>query len=99
MGSGATSAKKDESLGDIDLDLPKKEGLDNIIQGTDGGSISNGEIEEDNPYEPLPGVAMYDGCRLVTIRAILTGGVLGSLIACSNLYLGMTSTEEPRPSD
>ncbi|RTE73118.1 hypothetical protein BHE90_012469 [Fusarium euwallaceae] len=91
MGSGTTSLKKEESLGDIALDLPKKEGLDSIVQETGDGSVSNGEIEADNPYEPLSGVALYDGHRLVTIRAILTGGVLGSLIACSNLYLGLKS--------
>ncbi|KAJ0426895.1 ABC transporter type 1, transmembrane domain-containing protein [Aspergillus carlsbadensis] len=44
---------------------------------------------EDDLFAPLLGVAPYDGRRLVTIRAIITGGVLGSLIACSNLYLGL----------
>ncbi|KAJ4171642.1 hypothetical protein NW754_013413 [Fusarium falciforme] len=91
MGSATTSPEKDESLGHVALDLPK-EGQESIIQATDGASISNGETEEDHPYEPLSGVAMYDGRRLVTIRAILTGGVLGSLIACSNLYLGKVAT-------
>lgn len=62
-----------------------------MVQAMDGASISNGETEEDDPYKPLSGVPMYDGRRLVTVRAILTGGLLGSLIACSNLYLGMTT--------
>lgn len=89
MGPTTAPTEKDESLGDIAIDLPKKEGSDIMVQATDGASISNGETEEEDPYKPLSGVPMYDGRKLVTIRAILTGGVLGSLIACSNLYLGM----------
>ncbi|KAL4876528.1 OPT oligopeptide transporter protein-domain-containing protein [Aspergillus karnatakaensis] len=51
----------------------------------------SGDVVEDQPYEPLVGVAPYDGRRVVTLRAIITGGILGSLIACSNLYLGLKS--------
>lgn len=89
MRSATAPTEKDVSLADMALDLPKKKGPDSMVQATDDASISNGETEEDDPYKPLSGVAMYDGRRLVTIRAILTGGVLGSLIACSNLYLGI----------
>ncbi|KAI8652239.1 hypothetical protein NCS57_01287000 [Fusarium keratoplasticum] len=91
MRSATAPTEKDVSLADMALDLPKKKGLDSMVQATDDASISNGETEEDDPYKLLSGVAMYDGRRLVTIRAILTGGVLGSLIACSNLYLGLKS--------
>ncbi|KAM6510465.1 hypothetical protein FSOLCH5_010905 [Fusarium solani] len=100
MRSATVSTEMDESLGDIALELPKKEGPDSMVQATDGASISNGETEEDDPYKPLSGMAIYDGRRLVTIRAILTGGVLGSLIACSNLYLGIiTLMAKSRPLD
>ncbi|KAJ3540439.1 hypothetical protein NM208_g5064 [Fusarium decemcellulare] len=90
MSSATTTPEKDESLGHIALDLPKQ-GPDSIIQATDGASISNSETEEDHPYEPFSGVATYDGGRLVTIRAVLTGGVLSLLIACLDLYLRLKS--------
>ncbi|KAJ4247104.1 hypothetical protein NW762_013242 [Fusarium torreyae] len=75
--------------GDVKVDLDDKNEKDTAIHTTDGASIADGEVEEDQPYEPLPGVQLYDGRRLITVRAIATGAVLGSLIACSNLYLGL----------
>ncbi|KAF5246475.1 hypothetical protein FANTH_6847 [Fusarium anthophilum] len=69
----------------IDNDKPDK-GM--TINGTDSASIALGQSEEDDLYQPLSGVPPYDGRRLVTVRAILTGAVLGSLVACANIYLG-----------
>jgi hypothetical protein len=85
MGARSVPVEKD---GHVALDLVNKNKEDGTIGAVDGASIIAAESEEDQPYEPLPGVMPYDGRRLVTVRAILTGGVLGSLIACSNLYLG-----------
>ncbi|CAG9950422.1 unnamed protein product [Clonostachys rosea f. rosea IK726] len=88
MGARSVPVEKD---GHVALDLVNKNKEDGTIGAVDGASIIAAESEEDQPYEPLPGVMPYDGRRLVTVRAILTGGVLGSLIACSNLYLGLKS--------
>ncbi|CAH0054458.1 unnamed protein product [Clonostachys solani] len=88
MGNQSVPVEKD---GHVALDLIDKDKEDGTIRTVDGASIAAAESEEDQPYEPLPGVMPYDDRRLVTIRAILTGGVLGSLIACSNLYLGLKS--------
>ncbi|KAL5594883.1 hypothetical protein FOVSG1_008572 [Fusarium oxysporum f. sp. vasinfectum] len=62
---------------------------DMAINDTDGASIALGHSEEDDLYRPLSGVPPYDGRRLVTVRAIFTGAVLGSLVACANIYLGL----------
>ncbi|KAJ4014169.1 hypothetical protein NW766_006421 [Fusarium irregulare] len=59
-----------------------------VIKDTDGTSIGLGQSDEDDLYQPLSGIQPYDGRTLCTARAILTGSVLGSLIACSNIYLG-----------
>ena len=46
---------------------------------------------EDDLYAPLRGVAEYDPSeRLLTGRSIITGAVLGSIVNCGNIYLGMT---------
>lgn len=47
------------------------------------------EVHADpDPFQPLPGVVVYQGERILTIRAVVTGAILGSVIACSNMYLG-----------
>lgn len=51
-------------------------------------SIGLGEVEIEDPFQPLLGVAPYDGGQILTVRAVVTGAVLGTLIACSNMYLG-----------
>jgi hypothetical protein len=71
----------------ITIDSPDKEEKDGVARRLSAASSTLGQ-SEDEPFAPLLGVAPYDGRRLVTIRAVFTGGVLGSLIACSNLYLG-----------
>ncbi|OJJ01958.1 hypothetical protein ASPVEDRAFT_52766 [Aspergillus versicolor CBS 583.65] len=68
--------------------MPSKGEKDDAARRLSAASSTLGQ-SEDEPFAPLLGVAPYDGRRLVTIRAIFTGGVLGSLIACSNLYLGL----------
>ena len=67
---------------------------DMAINDTDGASIALGQSEEDDLYRPLSGVPPYDGRRLVTVRAIFTGAVLGSLVACANIYLGKKQSQE-----
>ncbi|KAH6957810.1 OPT oligopeptide transporter protein-domain-containing protein [Ilyonectria sp. MPI-CAGE-AT-0026] len=54
-------------------------------------SIGLGEVEIEDPFQPLSGVAPYDGGQILTVRAVVTGAVLGTLIACSNMYLGLKS--------
>lgn len=39
-------------------------------------------------FAPLTDVEAYNGGRILTFRALLTGAFLGSIITCSNLYLG-----------
>ncbi|KAG7040313.1 hypothetical protein JMJ77_0001489 [Colletotrichum scovillei] len=39
-------------------------------------------------FKPLSGLRPYDGRHILTVRAVITGVVLGSVINCSNLYLG-----------
>lgn len=55
---------------------------------SDSKSIALGEVEIEDPFQPLSGVAPYDGGQILTVRAVVTGAVLGTLIACSNMYLG-----------
>ncbi|KAM5349266.1 hypothetical protein ACJ41O_005773 [Fusarium nematophilum] len=55
----------------------------------DEKSVANGDIEEDDQFAQLSGVEPYDGRRLLTVRAVFSGVILGSLISCSNLYLGL----------
>ncbi|KAL2787432.1 OPT oligopeptide transporter protein-domain-containing protein [Aspergillus keveii] len=74
----------------ITIDSPDKDEKEGAARRLSAASSTLGQ-SEDEPFAPLLGVAPYDGRRLVTIRAIVTGGVLGSLIACSNLYLGLKS--------
>ncbi|KAL2814434.1 OPT oligopeptide transporter protein-domain-containing protein [Aspergillus granulosus] len=74
----------------ITIDSPDKDEKEGAARRLSAASSTLGQ-SEDEPFAPLLGVAPYDGRRLVTIRAIITGGVLGSLIACSNLYLGLKS--------
>ncbi|GJD00762.1 oligopeptide transporter [Colletotrichum higginsianum] len=52
-------------------------------------SINLGQVLVDDTFLPLRDVEPYDGRRILTVRAVVTGGLLGSLIACSNLYLGL----------
>ncbi|KAF4938568.1 putative metal-nicotianamine transporter YSL7 [Colletotrichum fructicola] len=52
-------------------------------------SVIEGVIEEQDQFKPLPGVKPYDGRRILTVRAVATGICLGSIINCSNLYLGL----------
>ncbi|KAH6689760.1 OPT oligopeptide transporter protein-domain-containing protein [Plectosphaerella plurivora] len=52
-------------------------------------SVRVGESEIDDLFLPLEGVEPYDGGSILTVRAVATGGVLGSLICCSNVYLGL----------
>ncbi|KAF7556191.1 hypothetical protein G7Z17_g1660 [Cylindrodendrum hubeiense] len=56
---------------------------------SDSKSIAIGEIEIEDPFRPLSGVVPYDGRRILTVRAVFTGAVLGTMIACSNMYLGL----------
>lgn len=61
---------------------------------TDAGedkSIHMGQVIVEDTFLPLENVEKYDGRRILTVRAVVTGGFLGSLIACSNLYLGKNS--------
>jgi len=51
-------------------------------------SVIEGVTEEQDQFKPLPGVKPYDGRRILTVRAVATGVFLGSVINCSNLYLG-----------
>lgn len=51
-------------------------------------SVIEGTTEEQDQFKPLPGVKPYDGRRILTVRAVVTGVFLGSVINCSNLYLG-----------
>ncbi|KAJ0362036.1 hypothetical protein COL154_006550 [Colletotrichum chrysophilum] len=52
-------------------------------------SVIEGVTEEQDQFKPLPGVKPYDGRRILTVRAVATGVFLGSVINCSNLYLGL----------
>lgn len=69
---------------------PSEKGKDG--KGTDSlgkiESVAHGAMESSDPFQPLDGVEPYDGRQLVTVRAIVSGAILGSLVSCSNLYLG-----------
>ncbi|KAH6980729.1 OPT oligopeptide transporter protein-domain-containing protein [Ilyonectria sp. MPI-CAGE-AT-0026] len=52
-------------------------------------SVAEGQVEELRPFEPLRGVETFDGRRIFTFRAVFSGFILGSVILCSNLYLGL----------
>lgn len=72
---------------------PPYEGVGELKQeitvGNSEKEHSDEEIEEEDLYRPLK---MPDGIPYeenpLTIRAVVTGCVLGSLVAASNLYLG-----------
>lgn len=59
-----------------------------VADADEGKSINLGQVLVDDTFLPLRDVEPYDGRRILTVRAVVTGGLLGSLIACSNLYLG-----------
>ncbi|KAH7363302.1 OPT oligopeptide transporter protein-domain-containing protein [Plectosphaerella cucumerina] len=71
------------------LDDDVKRSTAEVGDTVDDKSIRVGENEVDDLFQPLSGVEAYDGRRILTMRAVATGGLLGSLIACSNLYLGL----------
>ncbi|KAH6952180.1 OPT oligopeptide transporter protein-domain-containing protein [Fusarium avenaceum] len=52
-------------------------------------SCTVGESEEDDKFRPLSGVEPYSGDRILTVRAVVTGIILGSVILCANVYLGL----------
>lgn len=55
-------------------------------------SVNIGDFEEAEDYfYPLRDVEPYDGRRILTVRALVTGVFLGSIISCANVYLGMFS--------
>lgn len=70
------------------LDDDVKRSTPEVGDAADEKSIRVGETEVDDLFQPLSGVEAYDGRRILTVRAVATGGILGSLVACSNLYLG-----------
>ncbi|WYZ33756.1 hypothetical protein EsH8_I_000032 [Colletotrichum jinshuiense] len=71
----------------IDPDIKKSSTL--VTDASNEKSIGVGQSLAEDMFLPLQGVEIYDGRRILTVRAIATGGFLGSLIACSNLYLGL----------
>lgn len=78
----------------IDPDIKKSSTL--VTDASNEKSIGVGQSLTEDMFLPLQGVEIYDGRRILTVRAIATGGFLGSLIACSNLYLGKTYTHGGR---
>ncbi|GKT66738.1 oligopeptide transporter [Colletotrichum tofieldiae] len=66
-----------------------KNGPVSVADVDEGKSINLGQVLVDDTFLPLRDVEPYDGRRILTVRAVVTGGLLGSLIACSNLYLGL----------
>jgi hypothetical protein len=70
------------------LDDDVKRSTAEVGDAVDEKSVRVGETEVDDLFQPLSGVEAYDGRRILTVRAVATGGILGSLVACSNLYLG-----------
>ncbi|UPK92712.1 hypothetical protein LCI18_003647 [Fusarium solani-melongenae] len=76
------SASKDASVFPVAMDDPEKD------------SVHQGEATalEDDLYKPLKGVEDYDPSqRLLTARSVVVGCILGSLINCGNIYLGLKS--------
>lgn len=74
----------------IDLDDRVADKAPDLLH--DEKSITNGTVETIDTFKPLEGVEPYDGHRILTVRALVTGAILGSTIACSNLYLGASLT-------
>ncbi|KAL2209889.1 OPT superfamily oligopeptide transporter [Sarocladium strictum] len=52
-------------------------------------SYAEGDSVDEDKFRPMPDVETYDGRRILTIRAVLTGIVLGNTIGCANIYLGL----------
>ncbi|KAI8712159.1 hypothetical protein NCS52_01313400 [Fusarium sp. LHS14.1] len=81
------------------VDMPEKSGVARAPAESDADkkealisdtkSLAEGEVEEDDQFIPLSGVEPYDGRTILTVRAVVSGIILGSLISCSNLYLGL----------
>ncbi|RSL72618.1 hypothetical protein CEP53_001021 [Fusarium sp. AF-6] len=75
-------AEKETSVLPVAMNDPEKD------------SVHQGEAAplEDDLYKPLKGVEEYDPSqRLLTVRSVVVGCVLGSLINCGNIYLGLKS--------
>lgn len=64
-----------------------------VTDETEKQSTLQGDSEStivDDLYAPLRGVRDYDpSVRIFTIRAVVVGTILGSLVNCGNIYLGM----------
>ncbi|KAH6664789.1 OPT oligopeptide transporter protein-domain-containing protein [Plectosphaerella plurivora] len=75
--------------GDVAIDLDDRATEKSPNLPHDEKSITNGTAEIIDTFKPLEGVVPYDGRRILTVRALVTGAILGSTIACSNLYLGL----------
>lgn len=56
-------------------------------------SIQLGEVVIEDTFQPLQNVEPYDGRRVLTFRALAVGVFLGSIIGCTNVYLGMIPKE------
>ncbi|EXK27164.1 hypothetical protein FOMG_16236 [Fusarium oxysporum f. sp. melonis 26406] len=84
--TAGVSEKSGGNQASLKPDLDEKE-----APVSDTKSITDGEVEDVDPFLPLAGVEPYDGRRLLTFRALAMGVILGSLISCSNLYLGLKS--------
>ncbi|KAJ3511580.1 hypothetical protein NM208_g15414 [Fusarium decemcellulare] len=81
--------KKEDIGGAVTLILGYEDGGHCAGDHDNKKSIAEGEVEEQDPWAPLPGVEPYDGRTILTARAVLSGIFFGSLIACSNMYLGL----------
>lgn len=81
-----------------DFTSEKKDNLEKSGSISKVESLGVGLVAADDPFQPLSGVEAYDGRRILTVRAVVTGLVLGSVILCANLYLGMslaTAQQDP----
>lgn len=69
-------------------DINQKHGDQAQVTTSGDKSIHVGEVEVEDAFQPLLDVEPYDGRQILTVRAVLTGVFLGSIISCANLYLG-----------
>ncbi|RMZ83857.1 hypothetical protein DV737_g1511, partial [Chaetothyriales sp. CBS 132003] len=74
-----------KDAGKVSVDNRQKEG----DEKGDLNYYATTESVEEDKFSPLSGIEPYDGRRIITVRAVLTGMVLGNIISCANIYLGL----------
>jgi hypothetical protein len=87
----ASTSPAPVSVPSFDEETPAKDVSESTLpQDADEKSLAQGQSEAIDLYVPLPedGYAQPENSRVLTIRAVGVGCLLGSMVNASNLYLG-----------